>query len=344
MSDLNNVPQRVSALSLAKVAADKKEFLSYLDRHANAKVEAKGGAAHVLVYMMGIYGEKLYEFPVPGTTQDKVTGNQPWDIYEAEGTKADGSVGVIKGSFYKDFFTDLPNGAKLANDQAALRLAAKGSKDTPAPFNKLSAPSAERELNKVNVKLNYALDMVRKAMAIFFKLEEIKEHEDKGVKIEMAWKLDEEENETEELQSTTLPFMLVKTKGPSDFKTLSVGGLLALNVERALAVFAEGKTSFFTALKDSGRRGTKKTTPTSTETPKIGMSNLGATVLEFANFLDDKENYGKLIAMVGNPKNVDILLSLAELQDALDGITSKFERKIADARIAEANGEGKEAA
>ena len=344
MTDLNNIPTRQSAISVAQLAAENDALVRYLDKQGDAKVEAKGSAAHVMVMLMGIYDNEAFaSFPVPGTTADDVKGtNKPYDKYEVEGTKPDGSVGQVKGEFYKDFLETLPNGKKLRHDIEAIKKAKKGAADADAKFKSMGQAALDRELNRANTKYNYALDMLRKSVALWQKIQEVNELESEGVVAELAFKLGENGEPMDELEKTTLPITLAKTTAPRDLKAMSVGAFLALNIERAKKIKAEKNVSMFTALKDSAKRGTKSTTSVATESEKLTFKNFPNVILDVANFVDDRENYSKFISILG--KDDDMLLTLADLQDALDGMTSKFERRIDDLRIARANNEKQQAA
>lgn len=312
------------AAQFADLISHDDDAMEYISVVMDANQEVKVGPLVMRNHLIRVLGDKFPELPVPGSEG----GNNP-DKYPVPGKKA-------KGSVVKDLFSELPPGKALLTDLDGISKALVSSTETPAKWKAPKFEGGMVQLKKTQAKLKqrYSAGLRVVSTAIAFEFQWQKLQEFASVKSELS----DDPNDPQ-----TYPVAIFNVKKMTEFKVMSIGAFLSLDLDAA----AE-KGGSYTDVTETTRRGAYD------DESDEGIKNFDEfeeRVTDVTNFLEklmgDKAMQTALYRRLNDPAADHLIATIFALSAELDKITSKDGLAARAAKIeatAAANGNAKQVA
>lgn len=333
------------ALAAVKKAAESSDFRKATNELLDsiAKTKVAGLTMFQNLLKAGYTKEDFASWPVPGTqnldaNKDFYASNNP-DRYQEtiSGEK-------IKSGFYKDMAHDLPEGQIQAQnirvaDQALQYFLAKAL--CPDPYKGKTRQKVMTDRAAFKARLAALEGTLKKAARIQQQIARAAEYpgviievatvDDKPVAVSKTPGYDVFSAKTD-IANTPTPFLAVHpTNKRASPVEMTIDKFLSLDFETALA--AGGTFDNLIATVARGKTEEEATdvvlTPALLKTVTFNMltlDNVPAVALALANYVDNKSNYESLMKALS--KDDDLLYSLNQMQEAIEAITSKHDKKL----------------
>lgn len=328
-NDDRSAPDVVTAGSGWSYAAklDDKEFREHLETNAKAALENKRGAAVLRRDLIRLFTLATIEsvWPIPGSTEKTHPGiNRALHKYPTIVKDADGMDKAGTGDWYADLFDGSADGKAWAVQSASLK-SVKANET-----GKHILPEHEK-LRGDEVKLvtaRSALDSHRtnkknaiiRTVNLIQKMARINEETEAVVRLVT----ENGKDDGDPVASNKLLF-LKNTKDETQFRVLTIGQILALNVDKAKAN-ANGAT--YTALIGTTGRAANSGTGSDVQNVKVdSIKQFDDVTAAYATFFDKLVNDPKatnaLLTHLNGAGSDDLLLSLNAVMNGIDGYLSK---------------------
>lgn len=312
------------AIELAHIANEHPGIGDELATAVRAK-EVSGQVPRKLVFLLKeAYGERIHEFPVPGSTEKDVEGtNRPYDLY-SESITREGKSREVKGSFYKTFARSL-DVLNMPEEEGGMSILARleylsteeAKEEFPAEHERVD------EKNKLQGRVNVITNATKTAFHVFHMIEAV--NKIPGVKADFAKRWDAKQKK-DVYSETSVNIHVYDVERPNQYLMLSVPSFLSLEPEKALQPerLAKHGTEFL-SLKSTRSRGTGKSDDNTKEAPKLTINTIESMAADFANFVDSTQGYDKLVKRLKDKDTDDFVLSIGKLYEALEGFMPKIE-------------------
>lgn len=315
-STLSAVRARIN--EMVKIANKSEEIHNSVMKVIAAGETNKRGPLIVYWALLSEYGEKLKDFPIPGSKQSDGVNNP--DIYRYQQAKDNGDKVWKTDSFYRNFADATTDGVNIQHVLNDIALAVKGEEtDTNGAFRNMGKPERDANRKRFEAQKTLLRSVYRRAFQLHFMIEAAKEA---GVGVRLATKKDKDGNIV--LSNGTYPIHIYDVADPvNNFDVITVPSFLALDLQRAKDT-AGPDGNIYLAFKNSGNRS--GSSGAKAVERKMDIKRLESELCDIANYLDTDDGMAQLYKKLNSKDKTDhFLLAVFDLYAALTDVCHKKE-------------------
>lgn len=351
-------PVRAHAIELVNLIADNPAIDTNFRKVIEATEQMKRGAIALCFMLRKAYGDKLDDFPVPGSQSwqegkdgeegFKPASNNP-DRYRVK-TKGKKSDVWVKFSFYDDYARNTPFGTEIVaaleaisnalsvyGDSGSFRKAGKpieafqSANGEVINFATMTQPQVKAAEKMWSQRLTAIASSIKTAIKVNAQLNRLQLELKDEIDVQIATNADGS------IAATAYPINIINKRNVSEYKPFASSGLLALDVDKAVA----NGGSFDHLMATTGKGTDDSSGETVAEIKNVGkFDEYIAAVLnwldrdtaekELLTYLAAKDKQGKFL-------HDHLVMSLHKLVDALDSPNTKTEPRYRVLEEAELN-------